>query len=248
MFKIKCMKKIILFSLFLLSVSITHGQISFSIEVAEDSIVKDLADQMDYTDIKAAGFFKNTSTGRNSYVWKREITFISPLIASAVCDPKACYEPPANEPPVPFLLEPDSTGSWDMHLYAYDYYETPFPLGKPLAGYVDLRITAYNFSNPNDSLKLDYHLEVKDATSSREEIEVSPFRAFPNPTSNYLNVAPAQSVKQIELFSLNGQQLATFDIIRSTGNINLSGFQSGMYVLKIHNRNNKVSFMKIMKE
>lgn len=242
------MKKIILFSLFLFSVTISQSQVSFNIEVEEDTIIQFLADQVDYTDIKAAGYFKNTSTSRQSFEWKREITFISPLIASAVCDPKACYEPPANEPPVPFLLEADSTGSWDMHLYSYDYYETPFPLGKPVAGYVDLRITAYNFSNPNDSLKLDYHLEVKDATSSREEIEVSPFRAFPNPASNYLNIAPAQNIQQVELFSVNGQQLATFDNIRSTGNIDLSGFQSGMYVIKIYNRNNKVSFMKIMKQ
>ncbi|MEL6986394.1 MAG: T9SS type A sorting domain-containing protein [Bacteroidota bacterium] len=242
------MKKHLLLIFSLLTICALQAQESFELLRDSDSLIVDVETLGDYPDIKIDGTISNITNGRQSYSWKREIIFLTDQLATAVCDPNACYEPQIGEAPNPAALMPSDTGQWQMHFYPYFYEETPIPYGKPLPGYVDFRITVFNFINPDDSLTMDYHFAAMDMTSSREEVIISPYKVYPNPAVDLVKITPAQNINRVELFALNGQQIKTYDRIFSTGNIDMTGLESGMYVLKVYNREDQVSFMKIMKQ
>jgi hypothetical protein len=74
-------------------------------------------------------------------------------------------------------------------------------------------------------------------------------KLFPNPTSGNFNIEflnPAQKIQRIEIFNINGQLIfSENNINKKATTINLIGFQSGIYFVKIHT-SNSIYFRKVM--
>ena len=70
------------------------------------------------------------------------------------------------------------------------------------------------------------------ATLSNPEIEsMQEISIYPNPASEYINIATNQSLNKIELFDLLGKQVLS---TRETKQIQITHLPTGLYVLKVH--------------
>ncbi len=64
-----------------------------------------------------------------------------------------------------------------------------------------------------------------------EELQTLPFTAYPNPAQQQVNIKTSAKEGTITLISVNGQQLRTIDL-KSTSTMELSGIESGIYILR----------------
>ena len=87
---------------------------------------------------------------------------------------------------------------------------------------------------------------LKDSTLDTQEIPVkNNLTLYPNPTSNFLNVASDFEIKEIRILDVNGRMMSQFN--GTEKNINLSNLQSGIYLAQIIDVNNTVTIRKIIK-
>ncbi len=69
------------------------------------------------------------------------------------------------------------------------------------------------------------------------------FKIYPNPATSIVNIQTEESVKQIEIYTLEGKL-----ITKSTENkIDVSNLNSGFYMIKITTNENKISIQKLVK-
>lgn len=57
---------------------------------------------------------------------------------------------------------------------------------------------------------------------------------YPNPTSNLLNIKSSSIIKEISIWSVQGQKVLGFENVTS---IDVSGLQSGMYITRVQTEN-----------
>jgi 1,4-alpha-glucan branching enzyme len=88
----------------------------------------------------------------------------------------------------------------------------------------------------------------KTASLAIAEYEKSPTVVlYPNPASDYFTLNAATS--KVQLFSLTGQLVKTFDANQSEGHqFIISDLNQGFYIVKAYDENNKVQVMKFIKE
>lgn len=78
------------------------------------------------------------------------------------------------------------------------------------------------------------------------ENDLSPARVFPNPTSNSLFIIPTETPINFELSTISGQLLFSESDISNQYILDLSNYESGLYLISISNEN-KTYIKKIMK-
>ncbi|MEX0995620.1 MAG: T9SS type A sorting domain-containing protein [Flavobacteriaceae bacterium] len=85
----------------------------------------------------------------------------------------------------------------------------------------------------------------KNTALSISENEINSFKIYPNPTSGILSVESKLPISSISVYTLLGQQIQ-----KTTGNsqIDLSKIKSGIYLLKIEDKNGNSQNHKILKE
>ena len=66
-----------------------------------------------------------------------------------------------------------------------------------------------------------------------EEVKLEGIKLYPNPTKGLLEIEAVNSVNQIKLYNLIGQELLTKKGTASRLNLDLTTFESGFYFLKI---------------
>ncbi|MGB0981343.1 MAG: T9SS type A sorting domain-containing protein [Winogradskyella sp.] len=72
------------------------------------------------------------------------------------------------------------------------------------------------------------------ATLSVEENKLALFTAYPNPTSDVLNIKTSKDIESVNVLNLLGKSVATFKGNEIYNNsINLSGLSNGLYLVKI---------------
>ena len=70
---------------------------------------------------------------------------------------------------------------------------------------------------------------------------------FPNPFSDYITISSDHNISMIDIISINGKNSTTFFV--NNGKINLSDINSGVYFLKLYNREKElVNISKIIKK
>jgi hypothetical protein len=73
-------------------------------------------------------------------------------------------------------------------------------------------------------------------------------KIYPNPTSGIVELEMAESVQMISVWNTTGKQLMQIDnISRKEMPVNISGFESGIYILKVQFENGEVLTDKILK-
>lgn len=65
---------------------------------------------------------------------------------------------------------------------------------------------------------------------------------YPNPTSDYLNIEMENTIKAVEIYSLQGQKVLT----STTKKINVSNLSKGIYLVQIEDENNAVATQKLI--
>ena len=76
-----------------------------------------------------------------------------------------------------------------------------------------------------------------DVQLSANSFDSSSFTAYPNPVKNVLNLAYSQNISQVEIFNLLGQKMTSNAFNTTTAQIDMSGYASGAYLVKVTSEN-----------
>jgi len=79
------------------------------------------------------------------------------------------------------------------------------------------------------------------------DFKTTPVRMYPNPVADIFNVAAEKTIDNIIFYNVLGQQVMTINPARNNAAIDLSGFQSGVYIAKV-TVDGKVSTSRIIKK
>jgi ELWxxDGT repeat protein len=104
--------------------------------------------------------------------------------------------------------------------YKDDYIRNIELLGKKLI------YTAYDEKYGNE-------LRVVDLGNTREEVEETVFKAYPNPASDYINI---EADSEVELYDIKGIKLNTLN----SGKVDLHPYSNGLYILRSGNKTIKL--------
>lgn len=66
-----------------------------------------------------------------------------------------------------------------------------------------------------------------------EDFKTSSVKMYPNPVSDIFNVSSDKTIENITFYNMLGQQVITMNSSKSTEAIDLSNFQSGVYIVKV---------------
>jgi len=91
--------------------------------------------------------------------------------------------------------------------------------------------------NPSDDLSAAMPIEITENISAINSVENVNFSVYPNPTSDVISIDVdwvKHKLASIQAFDAGGKLVETFNINQSSNSINLSGFQKGVYFLRIN--------------
>ena len=72
---------------------------------------------------------------------------------------------------------------------------------------------------------------------------VESFTIYPNPVTTTLNVLLNEEIENVEIYSINGRLISTHTSLI----LDVSNLQSGLYIVKVKNKNNQVAIKKFIK-
>ncbi|MBT0608601.1 T9SS type A sorting domain-containing protein [Aequorivita echinoideorum] len=144
--------------------------------------------------------------------------------------------------------------TWDA-LYVYDGPDATFPLissgnpatqsGFPAGGYYGTSIPGpftssdssgaltFVFMSDNTVTTAGWEADVTCDVLGISDNALAGFAYFPNPTSNILSLKSVNNIEAVSMFSILGQKVMDLNIGATTSDINLSGLQSGTYIMKV---------------
>lgn len=87
-------------------------------------------------------------------------------------------------------------------------------------------------------------------TLGNESFEMNSFKiaVFPNPTSDVVTISSTQNIKSTSIFDLLGKQVFAANAFSNETKIDLSQYNSGIYLVKIESENGKTETKKIIKK
>ncbi|SCY04929.1 Por secretion system C-terminal sorting domain-containing protein [Nonlabens sp. Hel1_33_55] len=88
-----------------------------------------------------------------------------------------------------------------------------------------------------------------DNTASNETVQLSNFRLYPNPATDWINIsADNLQNSRSEIYDLSGRLVREFDLLSNTTNLNIEDLNSGIYLLKITTANGKTATKRFIKK
>ncbi len=93
-----------------------------------------------------------------------------------------------------------------------------------------------------------YPTEVKAIiTVSNQELDLNYLKYYPNPTNSDINIEYNEVIKKVEIYTITGQKILSKEFKEKQIKIDLSGYSSGTYMIRIETE--KASqFIKIIKK
>lgn len=88
---------------------------------------------------------------------------------------------------------------------------------------------------------------VYDPTLGADKFSTFKFSAYPNPTSDQLNLSAAKTISKVELFNLLGQRVLSNTVNANQKQLSISNLQNGVYLMEVTIDNAKQAF-KIVKQ
>lgn len=139
------------------------------------------------------------------------------------------------------------------YLTAITTFKDTINLGVKQAGTYNLNYTAYESydfyeCHPIDENALSFSFEV-DAVTSISMVSDFDINYYPNPViSDQVNIVSSQRIHDIELFDSQGKLIVfEYNINELEHAINMAKIPSGIYFLKISNKNNEGDVKKLIK-
>lgn len=76
------------------------------------------------------------------------------------------------------------------------------------------------------------------------------FTVYPNPTSNIINIEVLSNLDNllVEIYNSNGQSIKKYIINKKISQLDLSTYQQGIYYIQIFQKNQLISYKKIIKQ
>ena len=96
-------------------------------------------------------------------------------------------------------------------------------------------------------LKYDFKFEVEESTSTKNQISDSPFKVFPNPVTNYLEVTGVVAGDKISVLDLTGRVLIEKVAKSNNEIVDVNKLQNGIYIVKLQDEKNEIC-EKILKQ
>lgn len=132
---------------------------------------------------------------------------------------------------VPFYTynpDPKDSNTWPFDLDQYLLLNVAMG---GISGAIDPSFT-------QSAMVIDYVRVYQNSTLSNKTFDTGVFRVYPNPASDIINIASSENVDVLELFNILGKRVSQ---VFNTKQLNLKGFKSGIYILKISSNNRSVT-------
>jgi hypothetical protein len=147
------------------------------------------------------------------------------------------YEIGTNEPLV--------TGAWQKVEIPMSYFTN---LGFASTNFFQWKVSPYANSVDNAGfVYLDNVLITVNSVLNNNSFDLTSFRIYPNPTSNILNIEAGAAIQSIAVYNVLGQEVMNRAANEATMSLDVSGLNSGIYVIKTMIDGN-VSSTKFIKE
>lgn len=104
-----------------------------------------------------------------------------------------------------------------------------------------IRLFGYNGSAGS------FSISAFDASLANNSFDNSSFTYYPNPVKNVLNLSYNQEITNVEVYNLLGQRMSANAIGANQGQIDMSNFASGTYIVRV-TADNQVKTIKVIKE
>lgn len=140
----------------------------------------------------------------------------------------------------PNINLPDSTSNEPLS-HGYIYYRIKPKQNLVLGDQMDN--TAHIFFDFNEAIITNTTITTVVQTLSAREDDLFQVIVHPNPVKDILNIQTESPLDRVELYNLQGQLMTT----TTDSIIDITGFKTGMYILKIHNQEAQQT-LKIVKD
>lgn len=106
----------------------------------------------------------------------------------------------------------------------------------------------YYAISENNTYYIDdvWHADFPQETASVNDFASKGFQAYPNPVQNVLNLQANETINQVAIFNVLGQQVYAANIDALSSSVDMSQFASGAYIVKV-NVNGAEGTVKIIK-
>lgn len=181
------------------------------------------------TDFEKVGKANVVNTGPDTVTirWVREVVFLTPEWATAICDRNFCWDPLVDSMEV--VLGPGDTTNMDVHAY---------PMNAEGEGEVIVTVT--DLSDPANRLELEYYFNRP--PSGLTGLVLAPVRVFPNPASGYFLFEAPEGYRngRLLLFTADGRLLRYWQQQERSHRYDLSGLQGGSCLLIFENTDRQI--------
>jgi hypothetical protein len=99
----------------------------------------------------------------------------------------------------------------------------------------------------NNAANGTFQVSAFDASLAANGYNATAFTFYPNPVKNMLNLAYDKEMTNISIFNLLGQQVFTTNVSATETAVDMSGYASGAYIVKV-TADNQVKTIKVIKE
>lgn len=135
----------------------------------------------------------------------------------------------ANNLPFNLTLSTGNDG-FVLNTAVDQWFSASFSVEIP-AGINNVRILFFK-PNGNKPLNLNNVSVELDATASVQDLSQFGFEVYPNPVNDVLNLKAQTQIEKVEIFNLLGQQVLTTQLNLTNAQINVSGLNDGVYLMR----------------
>lgn len=221
------MVRSLLFILFLGVATLGSAQLSYNPDPFS-IVVTNLDDNYNYTKEKL-NFTVNIDTLYTIY-WKMEFPNMKEKWEVQLCDLNLCYDFNARQssPSLGMSNKMDK----GTHFFEIGFY----PRTVPGTGKAVLKLYG---DNQFTKLIKEIDINLYAGTTSSKDVNVNTIRVFPNPTTDYFQIANGSQVSKIVLYNVMGKEVKTF-FNYNNANHDVSDLRKGIYMVRMLDAKNRV--------
>ncbi|MFH2095273.1 MAG: T9SS type A sorting domain-containing protein, partial [Bacteroidota bacterium] len=99
-----------------------------------------------------------------------------------------------------------------------------------------------------DASTKDWTVTVSVATGIDIEVQYADIQVFPNPAHEYLTLRSDKMISQVKIYSMTGVMLFSKDVNGNVTGIDLSGLETGIFILKAQDNNGRDKIIRFIKQ
>lgn len=113
---------------------------------------------------------------------------------------------------------------------------------------IDIEEATISYEYTFTAVNANHTIEATFTNAVAVDMVAVAFSAYPNPTSNILNVISSETITSVEIISITGQVISRMDVSSDTAVCNVEILAPGTYFVRVFANNNSVEVIKFVKE